>query len=315
MKPACLMANPRVRLKAALRSTFVTLFTLTGVALMWRILFARHAVRILTYHSIETTPSNPFSVSLQNFEQQIAFVVQNFEVIDFATFLRWRRGAWQSKRPKIILTFDDGFADNFAFAAPILEKYEAPATFFVIGSKIDGRDGRFMTTKEAMELLRCDLFAIGCHSLNHCSLRRISDNQKKDEIGVSKSLLESKLDCKISYFCYPYGTFTDIDERSAALLKEHGYSLACTSINGVNFKRTNLFKLHRTKIECSDDMQTFSRILRGAIDGWILIDFFFRFLQGPRVVSFDRNSTAASSQIDDDRAFTESAEQIRRDRR
>jgi peptidoglycan/xylan/chitin deacetylase (PgdA/CDA1 family) len=282
-------ANARVRLKAKLRSAFATLSTVTGVAFLWHTLFARHGVRILAYHGVETSPSNPFSVSVENFEKQIALIASHFDVIDFPTFLRWRKGAYESGRPKILLTFDDGFANNLALAAPILRKYGVPATFFVIASKLDGRDRRFMTAGDLLSLLESDLFRIGSHSLNHLSVARITEEKKNEEIGGSKSLLETTIGRDISYFCYPYGTFSDFDQRSLSLLEQYGYSLACTSINGINFKGTNLFRLRRAKVEWADDNRTFSRILRGAMDGWIIVDFFFRLLQRPRAVRFDRD--------------------------
>ena len=290
MSGAPRFANARVRLKAKLRSTFVTLSTVTGAAFLWRSLFAKHGVRILAYHGVEAVPSNPFAVSVENFEKQIAFIAENFDVIDFPTFLRWRRRAYESGRPKILLTFDDGFKNNLAFAAPILKIYGVPATFFLIASKLDNCDRRFMTEEDVLELLELDLFKVGSHSLKHLSVARITEDDKKEEIAASKALLEARLGRDIVYFCYPYGTFSDFDEPSVALLKQYGYLLACTSINGINFKSTDPFRLRRTKIEWSDDRRTFLRIVGGAMDGWIIVDYLFRFLQRPRAVRFDQQS-------------------------
>jgi len=261
---------------------------------VWRTLVARHGVRILAYHGVESPPSSPFAVSVEDFEKQIAYVTKHYDVIDFDTLLNWMRGEYTSPDRKVILTFDDGFKNNLLFAAPILEKYGAAATFFVIGSKLDSGDSRFMNGPEAQELLESDLFRIGSHSLYHKSVARVTDAQRVEEIGVSKDVLQARLDREVDFFCYPYGTFNDFDQRCVASLREHGYALACTSVNGVNFRDTDPFKLRRTKVEWSDDEKTFSRLLGGAMDGWFLVDYFLRFLQRPRAVQFNQNTDLKS---------------------
>lgn len=274
----------RVRLKSWLRTTFATLSTVTGVAAFWRVLFARRGVRILAYHGVEPEPTSPLSVSVDNFERQVAFLTQHYDVIDFPTFAKWQRGDYASAKPKLLLTFDDGFANNLTYAAPILMKYSAPATFFIIGSKLDDADARYMKVPDVKELLASGQFSVGSHSLTHLSMARISGDQLEQELGGSGPLLERSLDIKVDCFCYPYGTFNDFDRNTRSALQRHGYTAACTSINGINLKGTDPLSLRRTKVEASDDMRTFRRLLNGAMDGWFLVDYFLRFLQSPDAV-------------------------------
>jgi peptidoglycan/xylan/chitin deacetylase (PgdA/CDA1 family) len=280
-------AGTRVRVKAIARTAFAAMFSLSGLAFLWHSLFARRGVRILAYHGVERSTTSPFSVSLENFERQIAYISQHFDILSFQTFLDWMDGAYHSDKPKLLLTFDDGFLNNLTNAVPVLASHRMPATFFVIASKLGNGDERFMKTIDVRNLLsQSDLFRVGSHSLSHLSISRIDADEKDLEIGSSKAVLESALGMAIPFFCYPYGTFNDFDESGVELLRRHGYLLACTSVNGVNFRGTNRFKLRRTKIEFSDDMKTFRRILGGAMDGWVLIDYFLRALQRPRAVQF-----------------------------
>jgi peptidoglycan/xylan/chitin deacetylase (PgdA/CDA1 family) len=289
-------AGSRVRIKALIRSAFAAVFAMTGLAWLWDSMFARRGLRILAYHGVETPVSNPFCVSVERFEEQMAYVSRHFDVMDLDTLLKWLDGSYDSKKRKLVLTFDDGFKNNFSQAAPILKKYRLSATFFIIASKLDGGDDRFMMTSDAVRLQECELFRIGSHSLNHRSMAQISEDDRTEEMGGSKALLESRLARSVRHFCYPYGTFNDFDRRSIASLQRHGYALACTSVNGVNFKGTDRFKLRRTKVEWSDDFKTFQRALYGALDAWILIDYFFRFLQRPRAVRFERQEPQAAIQ-------------------
>lgn len=282
----------RVRLKARLRTFFAAAASLSGLAWAWRVAVARRGVRVLAYHGVEPVPSSPFSVSVEEFEKQVAHLARTCEVIDMETFLAWRDGAFVSDRPLVMLTFDDGFRNNLTHAAPILRRHGLPATFFVIGSKLDGTDERFMTAAEVAELAACDLFDIGSHSTSHRSIGRISAPERREEIDGSKSLLESALAREVACFCYPYGTYNDFDRDSGRALASSGYRLGFTSVNGVNFRTTDPCRLRRTKVEWSDDMTTFARLLGGALDGWVLVDFFLRFLQRPRAVSFDRERRA-----------------------
>jgi len=287
-------ASGRVLFKARLRSVFSAVCALSGMAFVWHRLFAKRGVRILAYHGVETPPTNPFAVAVENFEAQIAHISKRYDVMDLAAFLGWQAGVYQSDKEKIVLTFDDGFKNNLKYAAPILERYAVPATFFIIGSKLEGEDGRFMTTKEAAALLDRGSFRIGSHTLNHLSVTRITDTERERELGGSRAVLEEKLGGEIDLFCYPYGTFNDFDKHSVGCLKRYGYKLACTSVNGINFKGTDPFRLRRTKVEWSDDVRTFRRLLGGAMDGWILVDFFFRFLQRPRAVRFNEAGNTVS---------------------
>ena len=274
-------AGPRARFKAWLRTTFAAVMSIIGAAALWRLMFADRGVRILTYHGVESPPTGTFAVDVKDFEKQIAYVADRYDVLDFPTFLKWRQNDYRSEKPKVIVTFDDGLENNVEFAAPILKKYGVPATFFIIGSRLDASVNRYMSEQDALSLLESDLFDIGSHTQTHASVARIDDDKRKKEIGGSKTFLEERLGREIIFFCYPYGTFKDFNDRSVELLEQCGYELGCTSVNGVNFKDTNLYKLRRTKVEWSDDMKTFTRLMNGALDGWIVIDFFFRFLQRP----------------------------------
>ncbi len=86
----------------------------------------------LMYHRISPPDTNPWGVcvSPEHFEEQIAWIAENFRVIDPATLNR----QFQERRidpESVLITFDDGYQDNFLTARPVLEKYQCPATFFV----------------------------------------------------------------------------------------------------------------------------------------------------------------------------------------
>jgi len=84
-------------------------------------------VVVLIYHRVGTLPSDPhmLSVSLDNFRNQMNYLKRNYTVIRFED--DWAK----VPKPAVVITFDDGYADNCLNALPILEEVEVPATIFV----------------------------------------------------------------------------------------------------------------------------------------------------------------------------------------
>ncbi|HTD92155.1 MAG TPA: polysaccharide deacetylase family protein [Chitinophagaceae bacterium] len=104
--------------------------------------FLRNAkgARILVYHGIcRTDPLryNTLFITQRKFEEQLRYFRKYFNIISLDQFYR---GEFSSDRFSICLTFDDGFANNFTNALPLLEKYKVPATFFVTGAREAGYD-------------------------------------------------------------------------------------------------------------------------------------------------------------------------------
>jgi peptidoglycan/xylan/chitin deacetylase (PgdA/CDA1 family) len=102
-------------------------------------LFKKKAI-VLMYHRIADVDIDPWqlSVSPGNFEAQIAFLKSYYNVISL-TDLVSQLYEKKLKKDAVCITFDDGYADNYYQALPILKKYNCPATFFIAGSYIDSR--------------------------------------------------------------------------------------------------------------------------------------------------------------------------------
>ncbi len=99
--------------------------------------------RILTllYHRVDSWEADPWGicVSIEKFEEQIRFLKNNFNIISSDDLIKQVTNHSITQQD-ICITFDDGYADNFTNAKPILDKYKCPATFFIstafIGSVI-----------------------------------------------------------------------------------------------------------------------------------------------------------------------------------
>ena len=97
------------------------------------------ACRVLLYHRVCNYETDPqmLCVNPENFDAQIKYLVENFNVLTVAQFSRYYDNSEKIPTNSILLTFDDGYADNFKFALPILEKYSVQALFYICTGNIN----------------------------------------------------------------------------------------------------------------------------------------------------------------------------------
>ncbi len=101
-------------------------------------------IAILTYHRVlpvEEAARYPFPgmvVSTGQFESHVTRLASRYRVLDFLVAIECLRTGSIPPRA-VVVTFDDGYRDNFEHAFPILQKYGVPATFFVVSGAIDGQ--------------------------------------------------------------------------------------------------------------------------------------------------------------------------------
>ncbi len=92
----------------------------------------RRKTLVLMYHRIIEGPMDPWQlcVSPKNFEEQLKFLKSTGLVISMSQF---KENLYSGEKlpPSIVMTFDDGYLDNYLHAKPLLEKYGIPATFFI----------------------------------------------------------------------------------------------------------------------------------------------------------------------------------------
>jgi peptidoglycan/xylan/chitin deacetylase (PgdA/CDA1 family) len=170
-------------------------------------------VPILTYHIVR--PSYPgddaavqaIAVTPQTFDAQLAHLqASGYHVISFRELEAYLASSTTLLAKPIILSFDDGWSDQYMYAFPILEKYRDTATFFVFTNAI-GRKG-FMTWQDLKNLNAAGM-TIGDHSESHPYLTKIADPQKLwNEIDGSKVILQNELGIPVTEFAYPFGQYS-----------------------------------------------------------------------------------------------------------
>lgn len=200
---------------------------------------------VLNYHKIDDMNIS-LSVRPADFERQMRYLVeQNFHAITpqemYAALVE---GAELPENP-VLITFDDGYLDNYTNAYPILKKYGLKATIFVITGFMDRGQPGYFTWGQAAEMEASGLINIESHTVTHSSLTDLNEEQMQREIKVSKADIERRLGKQVEFLAYPTGTY---NLHIAALVKEAGYKGAFTVKYGNVDQASNLFALERVPI-------------------------------------------------------------------
>ena len=176
------------------------------------------------------------------------------------------RGAWPDSG--VAVTFDDGFAETFANALPVLVRYGIPATMFALSDRDGGGNDwmadrgfpqrQLMSAAELREMNAAGI-AIGSHTRTHPHLPDLDTAAKRDEIAGSKDRLENILGRDVSMFAYPYGQF---DEEAREVAMEAGYRGACSVRSGFNGPEVDRFALRRIEVMGNDTLWQFRQKLK-----------------------------------------------------
>lgn len=203
-----------------------------------------NGIPVLNYHQVNLDQHTPLTISPYEFETQLSYLRQEgYHAItprQLADYVEY--GQPLPDKP-IVITFDDGYMDNYQEAYPLLEKYGFKATFFVIANFV-GTSDRYMNWEQLKELNKQG-YDIESHTLTHKRLPFQNDDKAKMELVSSKIIIEKKLDKKVEFLAYPGGEF---DQRIEDLSRNAGYRAAFTVNFGRDYKGNDLFQLHRIPI-------------------------------------------------------------------
>jgi peptidoglycan/xylan/chitin deacetylase (PgdA/CDA1 family) len=185
-------------------------------------------VPILVYHIVR--PSYPtdseavkgLAQTPEIFDAEMKYLAESgYHVIPFSALEdHISKNALLPDKP-IVISFDDGWGDQFKYAFPILEKYHYTATFFVFTNPIGTRG--FMTWDD-LRALRDAGMTIGSHTRSHPFLLKITDPAILwNEIDGSKKTIEKNLGITVNEFAYPFGRY---NATTTAIVKKAGYQSA-----------------------------------------------------------------------------------------
>lgn len=218
-------------------------------------------VPIFVYHSVrpdypgETEEQHAYSVTPQLLERQLAYLQKNgYTAITLDQLASYVQAGTSSPVQKpVVLTFDDGWENQYNNAFPLLKKYHMTATFYIYTNAIGVT--HFLTWPEVKEMDAAGM-TIASHTLSHPNLKTAPLAQIKAEVTKSKKIIEDQLGKPVVHFASPFG-YTNAD--IIAIVKAAGYKTARTTYKGLYHSNADLLQLRSILI--SESFDDFVRVL------------------------------------------------------
>lgn len=199
---------------------------------------------VLLYHSVTLDPLPdlaPWTVTPAQLAEHARLIAESGRPVLSVTDLVERRRAGTAPRDAIVLTFDDGYADNLE-AADILSGFGLPATIYVTTSAL-GRT-RMLTPVDLPDLAARH-WEVGSHGVTHRRLDEIPRSEAVSELVDSRSRIEDWTGLACATYAYPHGSYTDALARLAA---EAGYSSAAAVRDCLSTEDDHAFALGRMTV-------------------------------------------------------------------
>ncbi len=202
---------------------------------------------VLMYHKIPDAPiatKHQIYVTKDHFEQHLAyFQRRGLTPITFADYLQFARGerplADFPARP-IVLTFDDGYRDNYTNLLPLMRRYGYRGVLYLLGDftvdhnrwdlAADPTEPRadLMDEAQKREFVAAG-WEIGAHTMSHPRLSTLPLSEATAEIQCSKTRLEQVLATEVVSFAYPYG---DLNEDLKIAVRAAGFAFGVATDTG-----------------------------------------------------------------------------------
>jgi peptidoglycan/xylan/chitin deacetylase (PgdA/CDA1 family) len=222
---------------------------------------------VLTFHSISSEPG-PTSIDAATFRMQMDVLAESgFDSMTCQNFLDWREGRTKDATKRVLITFDDGFADFATVAFPILRARGFSCMVFVPTGKLGEREDwrganapprRLMSWSTLSELARSGV-EFGGHGVTHADLTRLPPQQRRQEIERCAQDLAERIDCRTRGFATPYGRVNSAVRADVARIYDVAF--------GTRFEHAqptcDLFDVPRIEMHYFRDPQRWRAFLRG----------------------------------------------------
>lgn len=240
--------------------------------------YRRYEVPVIMYHRVIASESEAgihgTYITAEKFRAHLQYLKDHgYQTV---TFKDLEGGKYKERFNKgnkwVILTFDDGYEDNYRVAFPLLKEFGAKAVIFLVSDctynvwdveveppQKPERKLELMPEEQVKEMMAYGI-EFGAHTLNHPRLSQIDPTEAKRQIVESKEHLEAHYNYPFTTFAYPYG---DLSPEVKQMVKDAGFSFAVATDSGdITFDK-DLFQIRRIGIFPGNSQHTFKRKVSG----------------------------------------------------
>lgn len=199
---------------------------------------------MLNYHHINNVDHSALTLSTSEFRAQMQYLKNNgYTSITPDQLIAYLDHGVKLPNKPVLITFDDGYEDNYKEAYPILKECNLTATIFLISHYIGWKD--YLTWDEIMEMKQNGVLFEG-HTFSHPYLSKIHDAvELHRQLVESKNDLEQHLGYSVDYLAYPYG---DYNADTIRAVKNYGYKAAFSIELGDDSEHDNMYALNRIPV-------------------------------------------------------------------
>src|SRR5665647_415049 len=214
---------------------------------------------ILMYHSIADNPEDPYSVTVDAFQEQISWLYEHgFDVVSLSFLLQSiQTGDQRALRKKVVITFDDGYQDFVTNALSILNEHSATATVFLVTDLLGGRavwnksgPDEPLMSEEEVRFIKAQGISLGSHTATHAKLTLLDHEELKRQLSVSYDTL-TRLGESFYAIAYPWGQWSS---QVVDAVKATGYECALAVGEQTRFKSADRYCLPRITMRRDMDL-------------------------------------------------------------
>lgn len=225
------------------------------------------------YHHVNPHKGDMVTVDPEVFEKQMEFLHNSgYRTLKADELAVFAKGDLVLEEKAVLVTFDDGWLDNYIYAFPVLKKYNINAVIFIVTDRTEsasadssqspssvpdheeskaliahGKAGQVVLKWEHVrEMMESGLVEFYSHTQSHRKCNSLSEDELAEELSISKKIMEERLEKQCPYLCWPYGKYNGTAVKVA---KEAGYSMLFTTHHGVVKKGSDLFEIKRIVIK------------------------------------------------------------------
>lgn len=226
---------------------------------------------ILLYHAVG---NGPWAITTEKFKEQMRWLKQNTQVLSLNDLLKSKA---QKNTIQVALTFDDGYACLYDTVFPILQAENMTATVYIntgwisdsqktrkqSNPDLDHYPGEAFLIWDEVRILYEHHWEIGSHGVEHWDLTKKNNAEIKNELSISKMMIETRLNKQCEHFAYTFGNHSEMVRKSVSDA-EYRYAVA-----GHHFpikKNVNPVCIPRLNIEKNYSLVDFKNIVLGKWD-------------------------------------------------
>lgn len=174
------------------------------------------SLRILMYHKVSNSETDFLTVNVLQLKQQLIWLKEHYQIIKLSDLYQHITSKKALPPKALLITFDDGYKNNFELAYPIFKELNLPFCIFLVANFInhsvdyDNQIQDFLNINNLEEM--SDLAEYGLHSLNHLNINDINKDELEIEIKNCHYKISSFTDKLVPIWAYTYGAYPKKDQ-------------------------------------------------------------------------------------------------------